>query len=170
MGVPRLSRLRMGLPPARPMQLGEHGCTYLGAVRPCGVLSDGGEGVEGSSASCICSLGFRVNSNSKPHAENLATIVICTQDRAPFLKRCLAGLSLSYRETGFPVLVIDNGSSDSTALLLEAKAKSGKLDFESVPQPGLSAARNTALNRTVTPYIGYLDDDAVPDINWARAV
>ncbi len=102
--------------------------------------------------------------------EPLATIVICTRNRAPFLERCLDGLALANRETGFPVLVIDNGSSDPTASLLEEKARNGTLDFERVSQPGLSIARNAALEKAVTPYIVYLDDDAVPDIGWARAV
>jgi glycosyltransferase involved in cell wall biosynthesis len=103
-------------------------------------------------------------------AENLATIVICTRNRAPFLKRCLDGLFLANRDTRFPVLVIDNGSSDSTVRLLEEKAKGGALDFERVAQPGLSIARNAALVRTATPFIVYLDDDAVPDIRWTRAI
>lgn len=103
-------------------------------------------------------------------AKNLATIVVCTRNRAPFLERCLDGLNLANQHVGFPVLVIDNGSTDRTRELLEERSITNSLEFELVSQLGLSVARNAGLARTKTPYIIYLDDDAIPDIVWAQAI
>ena len=102
-------------------------------------------------------------------ARKLATVVICSRDRAPFLERCLEGLHHSNRDFRLPILVIDNGSTDRTSKILGAHTSYDNFNYEFVAKPGLSVARNVGLRKVTTPYIVYLDDDAIPAAGWVNA-
>jgi glucosyl-dolichyl phosphate glucuronosyltransferase len=98
----------------------------------------------------------------------LMTIAICTRNRSGFLKKALEGLRAQTADMADAVvMVVNNGSTDDT----EYTAKSYETLFPHFiyldePVTGLSTARNTALRACTTPYIVYLDDDAVPVPDW----
>jgi GT2 family glycosyltransferase/glycosyltransferase involved in cell wall biosynthesis len=103
----------------------------------------------------------------------LITIAICTYNRHEHLKKLLppllSGQTLS--QELYKVIVVDN-SDDATARKAFAKhfqREQNLLIIESQP-PGLSRARNKALEACTTPYLVYLDDDASPNPEWLNAV
>ncbi|HEX8919676.1 MAG TPA: glycosyltransferase family 2 protein, partial [Chloroflexota bacterium] len=94
-----------------------------------------------------------------------ATVIVCTRNRAALLRRCLQHISrLDYHN--FTVLVVDNGSTDSTAQV----ARDFGADYLYVPQPGLSRARNAGARHATSDIVAYIDDDAIPREDWLAAL
>ena len=96
------------------------------------------------------------------------SVVVCTRDRAPMLQGCLEELARHRAEgCAFEVIVVDNGSSDGTAALLEAAT-----DVRTITEPvaGLSRARNRGLEAATGDLVAFLDDDARPEAGWAHAL
>ncbi len=97
------------------------------------------------------------------------TIAICTRNRAALLRRTLAALvalrdSRSGDATPLDLLVVDNAPPDSST-------RDAVDDFPGVryvmePVPGLDFGRNRALRETDRAYLGFIDDDAIPDEGW----
>lgn len=96
----------------------------------------------------------------------LVTAIICTRNRAHLLETAIHSLlHQTCPRTAFDILVVDNGSSDQTANVCKRRAgESVHYVFE--PVPGLSKARNTGWRLSQSPYIAYLDDDALADEIW----
>ena len=92
------------------------------------------------------------------------TVCICTHNRPHYLRDCLNGLT---RQTtgpsAFATLVVDSGSTGSVpaemACLVAALPNASLIR---VDRPGVSAARNAGAAACRTPYIAYIDDDAIP--------
>lgn len=66
----------------------------------------------------------------------------------------------------FEVIVIDDGSTDSTARI----AEQFEVRLVSTPNRGLSNARNTGWEMANGEIVAYCDDDAYPDVHWLRYV
>ncbi|MGH8891125.1 MAG: glycosyltransferase family 2 protein [Acidothermaceae bacterium] len=94
------------------------------------------------------------------------TVAICTRNRATDLRRALDSLrGQSYQR--FTVLVVDNApSDDSTRALVMSRPADERIDYVEEPRPGLSWARNRALEVVTTPVIAWLDDDEIADRHW----
>ena len=99
------------------------------------------------------------------------TIAVCTRDRAPTLRQCLASLATQVAEPGqLEVLVVDNGSTDATDAVLREWAAGGEgRRHVHHPEVGLSSARNAALAATDADVVIFTDDDALTPPTWARA-
>jgi GT2 family glycosyltransferase len=95
------------------------------------------------------------------------TIAVCTRNRPDDLRKCLASL-LSLPEEGQEILVVDNcPPNDATERVVR--------DFPGVnyvreDQVGLNRARNRALRQARGEIVAFIDDDAVADKNWLRAL
>jgi GT2 family glycosyltransferase len=90
------------------------------------------------------------------------SVVIPTYQRAALLDRCLAALALQDTD-GFEVVVVDDGSSDSTPEVL------ARHDVTALVQPrnaGPAAARNRGIAQASGDLVLFLDDDVVvpPDL------
>ena len=100
------------------------------------------------------------------------TLAICTLNRAELLRDCLN--SIASQPSGivaFEVLVVDNGSEDSTLAVCAEYAK--KLPgFRAVVETktGLSHARNRAIAEAKGNAIAFIDDDAILCDGWLQAV
>jgi glycosyltransferase involved in cell wall biosynthesis len=96
-----------------------------------------------------------------------ATIVVCTRDRPEDLQRCLEGL-MRLPDDGQELLVIDNcPSTDATRQLV---SKYEGIRYVREDHPGLNFARNRALREARHDIVAFIDDDAVPDPGWLRAL
>lgn len=101
----------------------------------------------------------------------LATVTICTRNRAESLDRTLASVvsAASYVSADWEMIVVDNGSTDHTADVIHRY--SDRLPIRRVAQevPGLSNARNAGLAEARGRFIVWTDDDVLVDEAWLRA-
>ncbi|MBM7806979.1 GT2 family glycosyltransferase [Geodermatophilus bullaregiensis] len=98
------------------------------------------------------------------------SVVICTRDRPRGLMRTLESLTA---QTHAPtqVIIVDNTPTSSAGQEV-ARAYAERLDLQYVvePRPGLSRARNRALEIVRSPLIAWLDDDTSADRWWLAEV
>jgi hypothetical protein len=90
-------------------------------------------------------------------------IIICTYNRAAALDACLDALA---RQTAprdaWTVLVIDNGSTDGTASVVERHAAADALPglrYVREDRRGLTAARRRGIGEATAPFAAFVDDD-----------
>lgn len=99
--------------------------------------------------------------------EPFVSVVIPARDSAIILPECL----LALRAQDFPgdryeVIVVDDGSSDETAVIA---AEMGAR-VVSIPPSGPAAARNRGVQEAEGDPILFTDADCVPDSGWIRAL
>jgi glycosyltransferase involved in cell wall biosynthesis len=89
------------------------------------------------------------------------SVVVCTYNGSRTIRDCLEGL-LRLEYPNFEVIVVDDGSIDTTAGIVE------RYPFRLIrtENRGLSSARNTGLEAATGEIVAYLDDDAYPDPHW----
>jgi cellulose synthase/poly-beta-1,6-N-acetylglucosamine synthase-like glycosyltransferase len=95
------------------------------------------------------------------------TIAICTRDRPRDLERCLRAVT-NLPDDGQEILVIDSCSNSLETRRIVHRFSNVRYVRENYP--GLNRARNRALKESSHELIAFIDDDAVPDINWLRAL
>lgn len=89
------------------------------------------------------------------------SVVVCSCNGERTIRDCFEGLQrLIY--PNFEVIVVDDGSSDSTAAI----ANEYGFRVISTENRGLSSARNTGLEAATGEIVAYTDDDARPDPHW----
>jgi glycosyltransferase involved in cell wall biosynthesis len=94
------------------------------------------------------------------------SVVICTRNRAGYLKTCLESLQHQHCKPA-EVIVIDNGSvADDTRLVAEAFG----VRYIREDTPGLDVARNTGARAARAGIVAYTDDDTRPDHYWTYRI
>jgi glycosyltransferase involved in cell wall biosynthesis len=103
------------------------------------------------------------------------SLLICTRDRAPSLRRLLASLSDALNAAGdmaVEIVIVDNGSVDDTTALVEewraTQVTPVRLLHE--PRAGLAVARNRALAAARGAVIAMTDDDCAVDRGYFSAL
>jgi GT2 family glycosyltransferase len=100
-------------------------------------------------------------------------VVVATRNRAGLLPRLISALERqSLPPSCFEVLVVDDGSTDATAALLEETARHSPLRLRVLRTPqrvGPAAARNLGWRATEAAVVAFTDDDCVPDPKWLEA-
>jgi GT2 family glycosyltransferase len=100
------------------------------------------------------------------------SIVVCTFNRADMLRRALESLLL--QETGgeftFEVVVVDDGSTDSTQVVLRKIAKGSQVPIRCFKGEGrgIAAARNLSVSAASGEWLAFFDDDQIAEPNWVR--
>jgi len=98
-----------------------------------------------------------------------SSLIIITLDRADALARTLDGLA---RQDRLPaeVLIVDNGPHSATERAVLSFG--GRLPVRYVAEParGYGNARNRGLAEARGEVLYFLDDDCVPDSDWARTL
>ena len=95
------------------------------------------------------------------------TVAICTRDRPRLLARSLAAVQQVEYPT-FEILVVDNAPTDTgtRTVVRAAAAADDRVRYVVEPQPGLSHARNRALEAASWEVVAFTDDDVVADRYW----
>lgn len=100
---------------------------------------------------------------------NLISVIIPTLNRCHILDDALA----SVREQSLPaeayeIIVVDNGSTDDTADLVQKRSRDGGKPIRYVYErrPGLHWARHAGAKAAKGEILAYTDDDAVVTQNW----
>lgn len=104
-----------------------------------------------------------------PDARLGITVGIITRNRASDLEECLESLTRQARPPD-EVLVVDNGSTDRTAELLETYRGRLPLTVQFLAQAGIPSARNKVLEHARHEVIAFTDDDCVLEPGWLQAV
>jgi glycosyltransferase involved in cell wall biosynthesis len=98
------------------------------------------------------------------------TVAICTWNRAQLLARTLERLSTIEQpaDSTWELLVVNNACTDETDLVLESFKDRLPLNRLYEPVPGLSRARNLAVNAATGDYIVWTDDDVLVSRVWLQ--
>jgi len=107
----------------------------------------------------------------QPWDENcpLISAIICTHNREQYLGAAIDSL-LEQDFSSYEVIVVDNGSSDRTPAIVEAKLSNPRLRYLHEPKLGLSIARNAGFQAAKGEILAYLDDDAIASPGWLTAL
>jgi glycosyltransferase involved in cell wall biosynthesis len=101
-----------------------------------------------------------------------ASIVIPTRNRAARLEALLASLAAqTVPADEFEILVVDNGSTDATATVIdEWAARRPGVRRVYQPELGVSRARNAGLAEARAAVVAFLDDDVLTEPGWLAGV
>src|SRR5271155_2859511 len=101
-----------------------------------------------------------------------ASLVICTGDRLPSLKRSVQAALAIATTRQWELVVVDNGSSDGTSEYLRDLQASVGTQLLTVyqPRPGLGRARNSGWRAARAPIIAFTDDDCYVNSDYVDAV
>jgi GT2 family glycosyltransferase len=97
------------------------------------------------------------------------SVIIPTHERASRLRNTLAALGAqSLPREAFEVIVVDDGSSETTRAELRRLAAPVPFTLIEKPQGGLASARNAGAERATGDVLLFLDDDVVPGPDTLR--
>lgn len=101
-----------------------------------------------------------------------ASVIVCSLNRRDSLRRCLDSLREQPGVEEIEALVVDNGSDDDTAAMVEGLASSypTRLGVVIEPRRGLSIARNTGLERALGRVAVFVDDDVTFQGEWLASL
>jgi glycosyltransferase involved in cell wall biosynthesis len=101
----------------------------------------------------------------------LITVAICTFNRAESLRRTLDSLAAMRlpSDLAWEIVVVNNNSTDHTNDVIGEYFDRLPIRRECEPHPGLSNARNRAIDAAKGKYIVWTDDDVVVGADWLRA-
>ena len=94
------------------------------------------------------------------------TLAVATRDRPALVRRFLVPLARRAVEQGWDVVVVDQSVAGETRQLIEPLQGVRYLRSE----PGLSRARNAAVQGSETPVIAFCDDDVEVPVEWFAEV
>jgi len=102
----------------------------------------------------------------------VASVIVCTRNRCSALAQLLDSLTqlVTPRELSWELVIVDNGSTDGTAVLLDAFADRLPIRRVFEPRKGLSRARNAGLRAARGEILAFTDDDCLPAPDWLSAI
>jgi glycosyltransferase involved in cell wall biosynthesis len=93
------------------------------------------------------------------------SVIICSLNGAEGLGRCLRALESQTIRPALELIVVDDGSTDSTSDVARAHGVHLVRHGEC---RGLAAARNSGVRVASAPIVAFLDDDCEPDVDWSE--
>lgn len=100
------------------------------------------------------------------------SVIVCTRNRCSALGQLLESLTrlATHRELSWELVVVDNGSTDATPMLLDSFADRIPMRRVFEPRKGLSRARNAGLRAARGEVLAFTDDDCLPSPDWLGAI
>jgi glycosyltransferase involved in cell wall biosynthesis len=120
-----------------------------------------------------CAAAARAFASSRQPSRNRITVVIPAFNVEAYVAETCHAVAVNSRHIPLDVVVIDDGSTDRTAETARSVLEAANVPalIVSVPNAGLSAARNLGLDFVTTDYVAFLDaDDLVGGDMYARLV
>jgi len=102
----------------------------------------------------------------------MITVVVPTYNRSEDLERCLKALRAQILSPSlFDVVIVDDGSSDSTPTVLKRwAAEWPRMRFIRQKNSGPATARNTGIGNAEGSIIAFTDDDCQPAADWLQRI
>lgn len=94
------------------------------------------------------------------------SVVVATRDRPDALEACLDALD-AQDHPSFEVIVVDNAPADDRSRVVAHRHGAA---YVLEPAVGLSRARNRGSDAARAPVVAFIDDDAVPRVDWLSAL
>ncbi len=99
------------------------------------------------------------------------TAAICTYNRSDYLPDTIESLlKQNLPPEQYEIIVVDNNSTDDTAAIAAKFNEAPNFHYRFEPRPGLSHARNTAVQAAAGKIIAFIDDDAIASPHWLIAL
>ena len=101
---------------------------------------------------------------------DFVSIILCTYNRAPLLKRALQSIALqTLKPEQFEVVVVDDGSKDNTAEVCDAMARQlPNLRYMATEHnSGTGSAANLGIKSAKGDFLIFTDDDCIVREDWA---
>ncbi len=98
------------------------------------------------------------HSSECKYKPGLVSIITPTYNRAHYLKYAIDSV-LAQTYTEFELIIIDDGSTDATATLVEPYLSDSRFKYIKTSNQGQALARNTGLEHAKGEYISFLDSD-----------
>jgi GT2 family glycosyltransferase len=118
---------------------------------------------EGNAKPALAAVATAFATPAPPPSTATISVIVCTRNGRPRILACLRALrkqSLAAHE----VIVVDDGSTDGTADLVEREFPS--VTLIRLEPCGLSAARNAGAEASTGEFVAFTDDDCEPDRDW----
>jgi glucosyl-dolichyl phosphate glucuronosyltransferase len=97
----------------------------------------------------------------------MLTVIMATRNRASVLNRVLECFTcLQTPSGGWKLVLVDNGSTDSTPFLLRAYSHRLPMHMLQQQRPGMNAALNAAVEKIEGDLVVKADDDVMPCAAW----
>lgn len=93
------------------------------------------------------------------------SVIVCSLNGAAGVDRCLRALAAQTIRSHLELIVVDDGSTDTTSDVGRAHAA---IVVRHSVNLGLAAARNSGLAAASAPVVAFLDDDCEPEPTWAE--
>jgi glycosyltransferase involved in cell wall biosynthesis len=92
------------------------------------------------------------------------SVIVCTKNRARNITPCLDSIAAAFSLAApldAEIVIVDNGSTDNTAAVIDGWAKANAVPVQALsqPRPGRSRALNLALRATKGNVLAFTDDD-----------
>ncbi|MDQ1696567.1 MAG: hypothetical protein QOJ03_1920, partial [Frankiaceae bacterium] len=101
-----------------------------------------------------------------PTASAGVSVVVCSRDRAAFLREALAVVNAALRPQD-ELVVVDSASTDAEVAVVAAESGARVLRAAA---PGLGRARNLGWHAATRPLVAFTDDDCAPHPDWTAQV
>ena len=100
------------------------------------------------------------------------SVIVCTRNRCGALADLLESLTrlTIAPELSWELVVVDNGSTDGTAELLDSFSDRLPLARAFEPRKGISRARNAGLRAAQGDILAFTDDDCLPSPDWVSVI
>ena len=99
------------------------------------------------------------------------SVIVPTLNRAASVDALLRDLVCQTGAATFEVLVVDNGSSDDTARVVQRHVdRDARVRYVLERRPGASHARNAGIARAAAPILAFIDDDVRPRHDWVASI
>ncbi|MGH2609781.1 MAG: glycosyltransferase family 2 protein [Tepidiformaceae bacterium] len=104
-----------------------------------------------------------------PGPPPLVSVIVVNWNGEAYLEECLASLARqSYSD--LEVIVVDNGSTDSSLALLRAAASERVTVIEARRNLGFAGGNNLGIRAAMGTYVALLNTDAVAEPGWVEAL
>ena len=101
----------------------------------------------------------------------MLTVLMATYNGSRTLGACLdAYCRLEQPSGGWELIIVDNGSTDSTASIIGSYASRLPIEVCHEPVQGKNAALNNGLRRVSGDLVVFADDDAIPHPSWLTSL